>query len=218
MNTPRPLCRARTQTGAPCRRYPQIDSEYCYVHRHLATVQPEAPVEDVGRDSAEPTPLATDQLRQILTELNHLTQELRRRVPDMTAARPSLSDLRTYLQDNFSQLASGLPGGFWQDLQNSFQGTTPQDLLKPETWQGLWYLANYTLQSQAEAMNENLAKRLSGLPAMDRLAALADNLPGPRPSRIFDPSTWGELLRATATTLQKQARIWQSGNQTTTDD
>lgn len=210
MNTPRPLCQARTKAGAPCRRHAQVASDYCYVHRHLAR-QAGAEVQGEG-DSAESTPLTADQLRQILAELNRLTQELRRRAPDMTVAAFSLSDLlndlRAYLPDNLSPLAPNLPGGLWQDLQNSLQGVTVQDLRKPETWQGLWYLLNYSIQNQADAVNENLAKRLSGLPGMDRLAALAANLPGPRPAQLFDLATWQELLTTAAVSVQNQARAW----------
>ncbi len=42
----------------------------------------------------------------------------------------------------------------------SFEGATKEDLLDPDTWKGVWYMLNYSLQFQAE----QLKQRLSGEP------------------------------------------------------
>ncbi len=38
----------------------------------------------------------------------------------------------------------------------SFEGATKEDLLDPETWKGVWYMLNYSLQFQAEQMMQRL--------------------------------------------------------------
>jgi hypothetical protein len=34
------------------------------------------------------------------------------------------------------------------ELAGNLEGTTPRDLVDPETWKGFWYIANYTAQQQ----------------------------------------------------------------------
>lgn len=45
----------------------------------------------------------------------------------------------------------------------SFEGATKEDLLDPDTWKGVWYMLNYSLQFQAE----QLRQRLGGEPEED---------------------------------------------------
>ena len=47
-----------------------------------------------------------------------------------------------------------------KEILASFEGATREDLLDPETWKGVWYMLNYSLQFQAE----QLRNRLSGQP------------------------------------------------------
>lgn len=37
-----------------------------------------------------------------------------------------------------------------KEIASSFEGTTKEDLLDPDTWKGVWYMLNYSLQFQAE--------------------------------------------------------------------
>ena len=47
-----------------------------------------------------------------------------------------------------------------KEILASFEGATREDLLDPETWKGVWYMLNYSLQFQAE----QLRQRISGEP------------------------------------------------------
>jgi hypothetical protein len=47
---------------------------------------------------------------------------------------------------------------FAKQILATFEGATPRDLIDPNTWKGLWYMINYSLQFQAE----QLKNRLSG--------------------------------------------------------
>lgn len=38
----------------------------------------------------------------------------------------------------------------------SFEGATTEDLLDPDTWKGVWYMLNYSLQFQAEQLRQRL--------------------------------------------------------------
>jgi hypothetical protein len=45
---------------------------------------------------------------------------------------------------------------FARQLLGTFEGATKEDLLDPDTWKGVWYMINYSLQFQAEQLKERL--------------------------------------------------------------
>jgi hypothetical protein len=50
-----------------------------------------------------------------------------------------------------------LPGGdALADFQGMLEGAKPRDFLEIETWKGMWFLLNYTLQNQAKEMRQRL--------------------------------------------------------------
>lgn len=50
-----------------------------------------------------------------------------------------------------------LPGGeTLASMQEMLIGASPKDLLDPETWKGMWYLVNYSLQNQAQDVKRRI--------------------------------------------------------------
>jgi hypothetical protein len=43
-----------------------------------------------------------------------------------------------------------------KDLSQNLQGATREDLMDPDTWKGMWYMVNYSLQFQMEQMKQRL--------------------------------------------------------------
>jgi hypothetical protein len=43
-----------------------------------------------------------------------------------------------------------------KDLLNGLEGASKEDLLDPDTWKGMWYMVNYSLQFQAEQLKQRL--------------------------------------------------------------
>lgn len=43
-----------------------------------------------------------------------------------------------------------------RQIASSFEGATREDLLDPDTWKGVWYMLNYSLQFQAEQLKHRL--------------------------------------------------------------
>jgi hypothetical protein len=41
-------------------------------------------------------------------------------------------------------------------IMDSLQGATREDLMDPETWKGMWYMINYSVQFQAEQLKQKL--------------------------------------------------------------
>ncbi len=49
-----------------------------------------------------------------------------------------------------------------KELLANFEGATKEDLFDPDTWKGVWYMLNYSLQFQAEQMKQRLMGEDSG--------------------------------------------------------
>jgi hypothetical protein len=45
---------------------------------------------------------------------------------------------------------------FARQILGVFEGASKEDLLDPDTWKGVWYMINYSLQFQAEQLKERL--------------------------------------------------------------
>jgi hypothetical protein len=43
-----------------------------------------------------------------------------------------------------------------KELMANFEGATKEDWLDPDTWKGVWYMLNYSLQFQAEQMKQRM--------------------------------------------------------------
>ncbi len=55
--------------------------------------------------------------------------------------------------DHLVQCLSGLPGvSTVSDLKEMLADTPPEEFLKIDTWKGIWFIANYELQNQAQSI------------------------------------------------------------------
>ncbi len=43
-----------------------------------------------------------------------------------------------------------------KDLYNNLQGTSKEDWMDPDTWKGMWYMINYSLQFQANQLKQRM--------------------------------------------------------------
>ncbi len=48
-----------------------------------------------------------------------------------------------------------------KDLYNNLQGTSKEDWLDPDTWKGMWYMINYSLQFQADQLKQRMRGEVS---------------------------------------------------------
>lgn len=59
----------------------------------------------------------------------------------------------TTLREKVNARLTALPGGeTLVGIQSMLEGASPKDFLEVDTWRGMWFLLNYSLQSQAEDM------------------------------------------------------------------
>jgi 1-acyl-sn-glycerol-3-phosphate acyltransferase len=126
-------CQATTQAGEPCKNWAMEGSPYCHIHQTVAVEStPEQPSDEQLR-------------RQLLSELDKLVARLRTLAPDYQP--PAFSPQR--LVELVEQSLEGLPGEVQLGIVERLRQAIEQGWFQPETWKGMWYMLNYTLQYNA---------------------------------------------------------------------
>jgi len=175
-------CAATTKRGAPCKNSAQPGSAYCYVHRNLAVATPiQAPA---------PAVIPSTHFNELISELNEVMQELRAQIPDYTPPDFSPQALVALLRENLHRFKPEMQLDIVRQLKANLEGTSPKDLVDPETWKGMWYILNYSIGLQSEALKERLSTRLAALPGVATLTDLCSNLEGASPKDLLDVDTW----------------------------
>ena len=139
-NSIHPRCAALTRAGEPCRNYALADSPFCRAHQQAA-----APAQ------TEPSP---EELRQELSaELDSLIARVESSDSDYRPPPFSPQALLGLLNENLHRLSPVAA----QALLERLRGYVNSDLFDLDTWKGIWYILNYTLQQQADLVKRRLA-------------------------------------------------------------
>ena len=139
-NSIHPRCAALTRAGEPCRNYALADSPFCRAHQQAA-----APAQ------AEPSP---EELRQELSaELDSLIARVESSDSDYRPPPFSPQALLGLLNENLRRLSPAAA----QALLERLRGYVNSDLFDLDTWKGIWYILNYTLQQQADLVKRRFA-------------------------------------------------------------
>lgn len=159
----RAQCEALTKAGSQCRNRALPDSAFCRIHRHTATRAVEAtpladPVAKATADAVTGTMVEgaasfDDEARhELASELDTLIARLQALRPDYTPPPFSPQRLVALLEENLRGLAPDIQLGILERLR----GTLNEDLLDPDTWKGMWYMLNYTLEYQADRVKRRM--------------------------------------------------------------
>ncbi len=135
-------CIAQTKTGTPCKNYAVEGSDYCYVH------QPE-----VGESPGD-NELTQDELRdELIEELDNLVNRVKNATPDYEPPPFSFQALIDFLKRNLEKFPFPLQIGILERLR----GAISKDALDRETWEGIWYLVNYSIEYQTDIVRRHLS-------------------------------------------------------------
>jgi 1-acyl-sn-glycerol-3-phosphate acyltransferase len=134
-------CIARTQSGEPCKNYALSGSKYCRIHQPAVD---EAEVE-----------ISDQALRQQLSaQLDHLIERVQAVTPDYVPPAFTPQRLLALVEENLNKLSPELQLGILERLRSA----VGEDLFDIDTWKGVWYMLNYSLEYQADI----LKRRFSG--------------------------------------------------------
>lgn len=69
----------------------------------------------------------------------------------------SMQSETAVLRERLNEHLARLPGGeTLVTMQGMLEGASPRDLLDTETWKGMWYLVNYSMQNQAQDVKRRI--------------------------------------------------------------
>ncbi len=202
MTEERKRCGAITKSGSQCKNTVQAGSDYCYVHRNYAVITTPAAEPDVETSAPETGTVDQAELKSLLAELNELTEELNRLVPDYSPPPYSSQGMIDLLQGNLNRFTPEAV----KDMQASLDGTSLDDFKDIETWKGMWFTLNYLVQLEASERISSLSQRLSGLPGVSTLSDLKEMLADTPPEEFLNIDTWKGIWFIANYELRNQAQ------------
>ena len=79
-------------------------------------------------------------------QANQLREKMNEQLPKPLQPDTMLSFVKSNIDRFTPEVAKG--------IMESLQGATREDLMDPETWKGLWYMINYSVQFQADQLKK----------------------------------------------------------------
>ncbi len=148
-NVSKTRCNARTAKGDRCKNLARTETIYCHLHLDY----------DVSNSSAIlDNPTATDDLnidqesrRQLIEELDELMVRVREVMPEY-----SPPPLKNQGPPVLERQGDGSPTESSPTLWDRLRSSIGPDLLDPETWKGMWYMASYTLEYQSDLLRRRM--------------------------------------------------------------
>jgi 1-acyl-sn-glycerol-3-phosphate acyltransferase len=165
---PRQRCIALTTKGARCKNLAREQSQYCHLHEAAAAAGAE--VDAAEADVAEAAGVEADaaaadesipveeeltereRRQQLMDELDKLIARVRDLSPDYAPPAFSPERLIALLSQSLDKLPPALRLGILERLRGSIN----EDLLDAETWKGMWYMVNYTLEYQGDMLKRRI--------------------------------------------------------------
>jgi 1-acyl-sn-glycerol-3-phosphate acyltransferase len=139
-------CAAITRSGNPCKNFAQADSRYCRIHKEDATTINSSHSKDQNAE------IDLSLQRQLLEELERLNKRLESVKLDGKFVLYPNDDISK--ERDYKKIASEII----QEIIERIQNLIGEDILDIDTWKGLWYMINYSIEYQADLVR----RRVSG--------------------------------------------------------
>jgi 1-acyl-sn-glycerol-3-phosphate acyltransferase len=149
-------CFALTKAGTQCKNFSLEGSEFCRVHQPsdegddiLEAEGFETPEDAAGavEDSMDQT-AEQDLRRQLLAELDRLIERVQAMTPGYTPPPFSPRRLLKLIAENVENITPEIGLGILEKLRS----TIGEDIFDVDTWKGIWYMLNYTLEYQGDIL------------------------------------------------------------------
>lgn len=195
-------CQGITRAGSQCKNAARPGSDYCHIHQYMA-----------AETSAKAPTAEQEAFRQLVEELNQVAAEVQTLVEGYSPPPFTPQGMLALLKENLHRFTPEVRLEIVRELQQSFEGASPRDLLDVDTWKGMWFLLNYSLQNQTENLRESVRKQLGRLPGGSTLVDLQQMFEGASPKDLLDIDTWKGMWFLVNYSLQNQAqqvkrRLW----------
>jgi len=148
-------CEAITKSGAPCKNQALDGSDYCWVHQANAQITPRTEQDrETPPSSLEEGSSAVDLegMDLMATELDEMISEVKEIAPEYSPPPFSPQRLMQLLKENIDRFS---PQVRLQILERLRSGIG-EDMLDIDTWKGIWYMLNYTVEYQTDFLKRRL--------------------------------------------------------------
>jgi 1-acyl-sn-glycerol-3-phosphate acyltransferase len=143
-------CSATTKSGDQCMNAARTGSDFCHIHSNFIDVQE---VEQLADNSESAGTQSDAELqRQLIEELDDLMKRVRTVIPNYTPPPLPSSERVSRADDKIGDQEMPETSSFLDRIMGRFG----EDLLDPETWRGLWYMASYTLEYQGDLIKRRI--------------------------------------------------------------
>jgi 1-acyl-sn-glycerol-3-phosphate acyltransferase len=90
--------------------------------------------------------------QELIAELDELVARLQEAVPDYSPPSFSPKRLMRLIEENMASFSPGISFGILQRLRD----TLGEDFFDADTWRGVWFMVNYTLEYQADILRRRM--------------------------------------------------------------
>jgi hypothetical protein len=155
---------------------------------------------------------------KVLGGLNEVVGELQGTIDGFNPPPYSRQELLGLLKENIDKFTPEMRIGILRELRQVTEGMSPQDVLDPDTWTGMWYLLNYTAKSKADELQQGLSglgERVATLPGGETLVGLGQMAQSMSPRDLLEIDTYKGiwfLATYTAQTKAQEVRARVMGN------
>ncbi len=148
-NVSKTRCNARTAKGDRCKNLARTETIYCHLHLDYDVSNSSA----ISNNPTAPDDLHIDQesRRQLIEELDELMVRVREVMPEYSPP-PLKNQEPPALERQADRPPTESSPTFWNRLRDSIG----PDLLDPETWKGMWYMASHTLEYQSDLLRRRM--------------------------------------------------------------
>ncbi len=137
---PRQQCAAITRKGTRCKNFALPNSDFCRLH------QP-----NPAADAPPKSPSADDLRAQLIEELDALADRIRAISPNYSPPPFSVRGTAKLVSRTLRAVVGKRPR-----LLSRLQNAVGSDLLDVDTWKGVWYMLNYTLEYQRDFLKRRI--------------------------------------------------------------
>jgi 1-acyl-sn-glycerol-3-phosphate acyltransferase len=143
-------CKAMTKAGEQCKNTAVDGTDFCHIHIPAAMRSENGKPIDEGTAEEK---LSDRELReQLIVELDDLIARVRAIDPDYSPPPYTSQQMAKLL----GQRTGRLFPRFGPRILNLLRASINEDWLDVETWKGMWYMVNYTLEYQSDIIKRRL--------------------------------------------------------------
>ena len=143
-------CIAQTVAGAQCKNSAQAGSQFCHLH---GLEKSENGRKMAGGSTAETAEVTDREAReQLVEELDNLISRVRELDPEYEPPPFSPQGMVDLMDEGVEEM----PPSLRLRILKRLRGSINEDLLDAETWKGMWYMVNYTLEYQGDILKRRL--------------------------------------------------------------